>query len=93
MDDHGAVFVGALHGLAGSAPLLAVIPVSQQGNLTDGLMILLAFSMGVLLTMSLFGLALGLALARSARALNWVRGFAGSGSVLLGCAIFVGSFQ
>ncbi|MGR9089321.1 MAG: urease accessory protein UreH domain-containing protein [Gammaproteobacteria bacterium] len=91
-DNHGAMLVGALHGTAGSAPMLALIPAGQQGDAGSAVLVLAAFSVGVLLAMSLFGLAVGFTVERSERALPWLRGLAGGGSVMLGCAIFTGSF-
>ena len=91
-DDHGAVIIGALHGLAGSAPLLAIIPAGQHRSLAEGAMVFTAFSLGVLLTMLLFGLMLGAVFACSDRAIPWIRGVAGCGSLVLGSALFAGSF-
>lgn len=56
---HGATLVGALHGLAGSAPLLLLVPLAQSGAGWQGLLYLLAFSIGVLCAMLVFGGALG----------------------------------
>ena len=70
-NEHAPVFVGMLHGLAGSAPALAIVPVlaSSQlpeaqsslagGQLTIAILYLLIFSVGVLLSMTSFALALG----------------------------------
>lgn len=89
---HGAVLVGALHGLAGSAPLMAMVPVGSRGSFGDGVLILLAFSVGVLMMMLLFGAAFGVVLERSRRGLVWLRAFAGSASMLVGGVIFSGTF-
>lgn len=91
-DNHGAVLIGALHGMAGSAPMLALIPTGQRGDVGGAVLVLAAFSIGVLLAMSVFGLAIGFAAGRYERAIPWLRGLAGSGSVVLGCAIFTASF-
>ena len=91
-DNHGALLIGAMHGMAGSAPMLALIPAGQQGDAGAGMLVLAAFSLGVLLTMCLFGLVVGVTVARCKSALPWLRGLAGSGSVVLGCAIFAASF-
>lgn len=56
---HGATLVGALHGLAGSAPLLALLPLARSEAGWLGLFYLLTFSIGVLLAMLLFGGVLG----------------------------------
>lgn len=91
-DNHGATRIGAMHGMAGSAPMLALIPAAQCGDVCDAVLVLAAISLGVLLTMCLFGRAVGFAVGRCERALPWLRGLAGSGSVVLGCAIFAASF-
>lgn len=56
---HVPVMVGSLHGLAGSAPALALIPVAGQGHMSVVLSYLLLFSVGVMLAMMLFGFGLG----------------------------------
>lgn len=53
---HTPVMVGVLHGLAGSAPALALVPAVAQGQLWSALLYLLVFSLGVMLAMLLFGL-------------------------------------
>lgn len=52
---HGAVMIGILHGTAGSAPLLALIPLTQIDSPFLGMLYLLIFAIGVLLSMLLFG--------------------------------------
>lgn len=56
---HSAVMVGMLHGTAGSAPLLALLPLSAQSHPWYGVAYLLTFGVGVLLSMLLFGGVLG----------------------------------
>ena len=57
---HSAVLVGALHGTAGSAPLLALIPLASLGQSPWlGMAYLALFGFGVLLAMFLFGGLLG----------------------------------
>ena len=56
---HTPVLVGMLHGLAGSAPALALIPVVVQGDVYSAFMYLLVFSTGVMLSMLLFAFGLG----------------------------------
>ena len=53
---HKPVFVGLLHGLAGSAPALALMPAVASGEIVTALGYLLLFSVGVMLSMMLFGL-------------------------------------
>jgi cytochrome c biogenesis protein CcdA len=56
---HAPVLVGVLHGLAGSAPALALIPTMTQGKLIVAVLYMALFSMGVLLAMVGFGLGWG----------------------------------
>jgi len=58
-DSHVPIMVGSLHGLAGSAPALALIPAAGQGNISTVIAYLLVFSFGVMLSMMVFGLGLG----------------------------------
>ena len=50
-----AVLVGMVHGLAGSAPLLALLPMAENGSQWTNLIYLVFFSMGVLFSMVIFG--------------------------------------
>ena len=80
--------VGMLHGLAGSASALALVPIIGQTRLTVALGYILVFSIGVLLSMMTFGLGFGL-LQRQLRQFNqrlfqYSRYAIASGSVLLG---------
>jgi cytochrome c biogenesis protein CcdA len=56
---HRPLMIGALHGLAGSSPLLAILPASQLSSPWLGMLYLGLFSLGVLLTMLAFGGFLG----------------------------------
>ena len=53
---HKPVMVGMLHGLAGSAPVLALIPAVGEGQISLAVFYLLMFSLGVALSMMAFGL-------------------------------------
>ncbi len=53
---HQPVMVGMLHGLAGSAPALALIPAVASGQLLLAVSYLGVFSLGVVASMLLFGL-------------------------------------
>lgn len=57
--NHSAIMVGALHGIAGSAPLLVLLPLAKLTTPFYGVIYLLAFSLGVLLCMAIFGGMLG----------------------------------
>ena len=52
---HKSVFVGGLHGLAGSAPALALIPAVSHGQLGWAMAYLGVFSIGATLSMLAFG--------------------------------------
>ena len=54
-NNHKPVFVGMLHGLAGSAPVLALIPAVSHGDFVHAVMYVLLFSCGVMLAMMCFG--------------------------------------
>lgn len=91
---HGATLVGALHGAAGSAPLLALIPVATHQAPWWGLLYLLLFSIAVLATMLAFGGLLGVLFSRLARwgsnALRWVRSGIAGGALLTGLYLLHG---
>jgi ABC-type nickel/cobalt efflux system permease component RcnA len=53
--NHSAVMVGVLHGAAGSAPLLVLIPLAKLTSPVYGVIYLLCFSGGVLICMAIFG--------------------------------------
>jgi len=57
--NHQPVLVGIVHGLAGSAPVLAIIPALKTNNAWLGLAYVGLFSLGVLTTMLVFGCFLG----------------------------------
>jgi len=57
-----APIVGLFHGTAGSAPLLAIIPLSQLPQPIWGLYYVLLFCTGVMIAMVLIGNVLGLSL-------------------------------
>ena len=87
--DHKAVMVGVLHGFAGLAPLLAIIPMANQPAWL-GVVYLLVFSLGVFLSMLIFGGLLGQLLERlqgyGVISMNLIRGLIGLASIGLGLA-------
>lgn len=94
---HGAVMVGMLHGTAGSAPLLALLPMSAADSAWLGIAYLLAFGIGVLLAMLAFGGMLG-SLFRwishwGTRAATALRGGVALGSIGLGGYLLHGILQ
>ncbi len=84
-EGHAPVLVGVLHGLAGSAPALALIPAVAQGQLLPALGYLLLFSLGVMASMVTFGLGWGSLLNRlSLRALAWSQRLVAGSSIAIG---------
>ncbi|TNF36173.1 MAG: urease accessory protein [Gammaproteobacteria bacterium] len=63
---HTPVLVGLLHGTAGSAPLLALLPLSQWSSPWWGMSYLILFGMGVFLSMLVFGGVIG-------QLFNWIK--------------------
>jgi cytochrome c biogenesis protein CcdA len=93
MHGHGAVLVGVMHGIAGSAPLLALLPMAQYGAWL-GLGYLLLFGVGVLASMLVFGGLLGDVFDRLARhgerVFRWTRGLVAMSSMLYGAMLLHG---
>ncbi len=93
---HRATLVGALHGTAGSAPLLALIPVAQSASPWWGLAYLLLFSAGVLVSMLLCGGVLGLVFerlsSRGQRVFDWMHASIGAGAIVAGGYLVQSSF-
>ncbi len=92
---HTAVMVGVLHGAAGSAPLLALIPVATMDSPWTGMAYLLLFSLGVLISMFVFGGVLG-ALFQGAsrwggRLMGGLRMTVGLASIGIGGSLFYGT--
>ena len=63
---HGATAFGALHGLAGTAPVVALIPVTGVDSAAAGIAYLLAFGVGTALAMGLYAMFAGLIVHRAA---------------------------
>lgn len=85
---HRALLIGSLHGLAGSAPLLALIPLAVNQQPVIGLIYLMLFSVGVIVAMLVFG---GLLSAvtnylyqTKTRLLNWFRFAIGLTTITVG---------
>jgi nickel/cobalt exporter len=85
---HTPVMVGILHGLAGSAPALALIPAMMQTSLWEAMGYLVLFSAGVLFSMVAFGLSFGLVQKKlqqkSIKVFNWSRKIIASAAVGIG---------
>lgn len=63
---HAATAFGALHGLAGTAPVVALLPVTSADSAAAGITYLLAFGIGTALAMGLYAMFAGLVVARAA---------------------------
>jgi len=85
---HSAVFVGGLHGVAGSAPLLALLPMTRAESTWLAMSYIAFFSIGVLIAMLLFGGMISIVFQwlqkHSISLLNWLRGLTGVVSLGLG---------
>jgi cytochrome c biogenesis protein CcdA len=84
---HAAVLAGIMHGTAGSAGVLALVPVATSGDAWLGIAYLLSFAVGVLVAMLVFGGALsGLAarLANRPAALATLRALLAVGTIGFG---------
>ena len=72
---HGAVLVGMIHGLAGSAPLIGLMPIGNFDSPWLGLAYIAIFSFGALISMVTFGGLLGVVFyGLNKRAVSLVRG-------------------
>jgi len=58
-DNHSAILVGLLHGTAGAAPFLLLLPLSSQTTPMLSISYLLTFCVGVVVAMLIFGGLLG----------------------------------
>jgi hypothetical protein len=86
--EHAASMVGALHGLAGSAPILALLPAAARSPAL-GLAFLVVFGLGVALAMALVSGVIGHLAGRLSRGvqssgLRALRGVSAAGSMGLG---------
>ena len=63
---HAATAFGALHGLAGTAPVVALIPVTSVDSAASGIAYLMAFGVGTALAMGLYAMFAGFLVHRAA---------------------------
>lgn len=61
---HKAALVGGLHGMAGSAPLMATIPLVKSAGLVEIIVMVSVFSVGVFIAMLSFGGALAFSMKK-----------------------------
>ncbi len=68
-----AVLIGVIHGSAGSAPLLAVIPAAGLANPSLGMFHVLLFNLGLIVAMAALGFALRGGFSRLSRGHQWLQ--------------------
>ena len=89
----GIVCLGSLHGLAGAAPVLALVPLADQRDPWITCAYLLCFSVGVILAMFVIASLLSSANYRvqryGARLDAMLNGAVGCGAIGIGAAMFV----
>ena len=85
-DNHAATFTGAIHGLAGALPVLALIPLAAMESLWLMGTYLGVFGLGVMLGMAGYCLALGglMQTFSEVRLERWLQPLIGVGSCALG---------
>ena len=91
-----AAMVGLLHGCAGSAPLLALLPISTMESPVWGLAYVLLFCLGVVFAMLLLGKLLAVSMSNIDRKVNisflWLRPLFATVSLALGLYLLAVSF-
>lgn len=70
---HLSTLVGAIHGLAGSAPVVALVPVTLMPNSWAALGYLAAFGVGTVIAMGFYALIAAVAAAKAASSLKVAR--------------------
>ena len=71
---HAATLIGALHGLAGAAPAIALLEVTRQASLLQGMAYMVVFAVGTAIGMALYALITGFLMGRAALASErWAR--------------------
>lgn len=73
---HLSTLVGALHGLAGTAPVMALLPVTLMPGIWPALGYLGAFGVGTVLAMGLYSVLAAVAAARAASSVRLARAVA-----------------
>lgn len=96
-EHHLPVLVGIIHGVAGSSPLLAFLPSLLSKAPSIGMIYVIAFSFGVLLSMLIFGLLLGhiqqKLLHHSEMLFRWAKGTLGLATSVLGIFWIISSIS
>lgn len=91
-----ALFVGSMHGLAGSAALV-LLALGQAGSVASGLLYIAVFGLGSILGMALLSVVVSVPIRLTSRGLGWLHGAVhaaiGISTVALGAAIVYRSFE
>lgn len=92
---HGTTWIGALHGLAGTAGFLALVPATMLATPSLAGGYLLLFGAGTMLAMGLYAAGAGLLIHRAGsagpRTARYLRVVAGAASVAVGAAWLFGA--
>jgi sulfite exporter TauE/SafE len=82
-----------LHGLAGTAPALALVPIASARSVSSGIVYLLFFALGTAAGMALYAFIAGLivdhAALRSERIARLLARGAGLATIMVGCVWLV----
>lgn len=85
---HAPALMGLLHGLAGAAPAVALVPLAMFDTAAAGLMYLLTFAFGTALSMSLYamfaGFVAGRATSMSVKAGRVIARASGAATIVVG---------
>lgn len=91
--DHRATLIGIVHGFAGSAPIMVMIPITQLQSGWQAVAYVLVFSFGVVVSMLLFGGILGSSLQFLSRyghqVVVSVRSLASAFSIVVGIQLMI----
>ena len=69
---HAPTFVGLMHGLAGAAPAVALVPLAMLDTPFAGISFLLLFGIGTAVAMSVYALFAGFVAGRAVRFAEWL---------------------
>jgi len=85
---HGPTMMGVMHGLAGAAPAVALVPLAMFDTPAGGLTYLLIFAAGTAASMSLYAMFAGYLAGRATRIAEWigraVGQLTGVGTIIIG---------
>lgn len=86
---HAATMIGALHGLAGAAPVIAVMQVARLESIAQATAYLVLFAVGTALSMAGYALITGYLMGKAAfasqRWARWLGQLTGVTTIAIGC--------